>query len=205
MRLWKWLDSASRSAHPLGDPLPWTPGVWQPAVQRPVWMCIRGYHLCRDRDLAGWIYETLWTAEARGERFEGDDKIVVEQARIIRRVDGWTEAVARTWAMDCAIRALPVLAVPDEPDRPVRDRLTAAVDLARPYATTDTGASRAVVHAAKAIMMAVDGLERTTTIYVRARTVAALVQRAVGPEAERSWQSRRLLALVGERIEEEDP
>ena len=112
--LYKVLDEKSRSMHG-GDAI-WTPGEWMPAVEGELEPCANGYHLCRASDLVNWLGPAIWVAEYRGERIDCDapqtsrteTKVVVRQARIVRRLDTWNERTARLFACDCAERALPI-------------------------------------------------------------------------------------------------
>src|SRR5690606_19794656 len=80
------------------------PGEWMPAIPDPV-PCRRGYHLCRDAaDLLAWLGPTIWVAEAAGAVIAHRDKVVVERARLLRRLP-WDERTAREFAADCAERA----------------------------------------------------------------------------------------------------
>ena len=89
-----------------GEPWP-EPGVWTTRVDRPG-LCVRGWHLCRPESIAAHIAEELWIAEPapRCVVHEGADKVVVSKARLVSRVDGWTDEVARSCAFAFADRAL---------------------------------------------------------------------------------------------------
>ena len=103
------------------------PGEWMPKVTGKIVACQNGYHLCREGDLIKWLGTTIWEAEYRGARKDDTDKIVVRQARLVRKVDTWNERTARLFACDCAERALTLL---DKPDA----RSTEAVRVARLFA-----------------------------------------------------------------------
>ena len=82
------------------------PGEWLTAPG-PLVLCEPGtLHLCRRQDVILWLSEELWEAEADGEVLVGEDKIGCLRARLVRRVDTWTERAARLFATDCAERAL---------------------------------------------------------------------------------------------------
>ena len=100
------------------------PGEWMPRIDNIV-PCERGYHLCRRGDLVNWLGPVIYEAEYRGEMVEADDKIVVSEARLIRRLDTWNERTARLFACDCAER---VVHLNDDP------RVQACIDIARRYA-----------------------------------------------------------------------
>lgn len=121
------------------------PGEWMPAID-PV-PCDRGYHLCRDAaDLLVWLGPTIWVAEVDGKVITHHNKVVVERARLLRKLpwDAWT---ALEFAADCAERALPVY----EAAHPGDDRPRRAVEMARAYgdeATRDERSTRAAAWAA---------------------------------------------------------
>jgi hypothetical protein len=79
------------------------PGKWMP--KREVRPCESGYHLCRDGDLLTWLGPRIWVAEGRGVMSEESDKVVFEQARLVR-LTVWDDALARRFAALCAWRAL---------------------------------------------------------------------------------------------------
>lgn len=53
--------------------------------------CERGLHVCRDVDLAYWIHDELWDVEVEGPAVEGLDCLVVMRARLLRRINAWTQ------------------------------------------------------------------------------------------------------------------
>ena len=100
------------------------PGEWMPLIEC-LAPCRRGYHLCRADDLMLWLGPTIWEAEARGERVECPDKVVVAEARLLRWLI-WDERVARLFACDCADRVVHLCG--DDP------RPRAAIEVSRRYA-----------------------------------------------------------------------
>jgi len=74
----------------------------------------------------------MFEAECRGERVDANDKVVVRQARLVRRLK-WDERVARLFACDCAERVLPLF----EAEYPEDDRPRRAIETARRYAVGD--------------------------------------------------------------------
>lgn len=197
------------------------PGEWMPAIG-PV-LYGRGYYLCRDAaDLLEWLGPTIWVAEVDGKVITHHNKMVVERARLLRKLP-WDARTAQEFAADCAERALPVYeaACPDD-DRPRR-----AVEVARAYggeATRDELPARAAAWAAaKAATMAVsDAAELaawatawaaraaanpTEAAWAAARAAEAARAAAWGArsawaaraaeDAERAWQVTRLAELLG--------
>ena len=76
---------------------------WMPKVG--VEPCFSGYHLCTEENLCRWVSEELWVAEGRGKFSECGDKVVFEEARLIRKLD-WDAGKALDWAIECLDMAL---------------------------------------------------------------------------------------------------
>ena len=136
MKYYKVLNKAGESVNgghatwPLptkNDDGTWTPGDWMPKIKGQLIPCENGYHLCRRKDLVHWLGETIYVAEYRGKMIEDDDKIVVRSARLLRRIETWTERTARLFAVWCARSALKLVVDPDP-------RSIQACDIAERYA-----------------------------------------------------------------------
>jgi hypothetical protein len=67
--------------------------------------CVRGVHVCRAEDLAHWIHDELWELETDGDHVEGLDCLVVPRARLVRRIDAWSDGGARAFAEACVAHA----------------------------------------------------------------------------------------------------
>ena len=117
-------------ALPRGD----RPGKWMP-VQTPVVLCARGYHGCRAEHLLEWLGPTLWLMEGRGEIVEARNKVACSEARIVRRVETYTERPLRLFAADCAERVLWRF----EAERPGDSRPRLAIEAARAYVGGEIG------------------------------------------------------------------
>src|SRR3990167_2902362 len=90
------------------------PGKWMHTLNPDkLEACQYGYHLCRRDDLIRWLGPVIFTAEYRGKRIDDTDKIVVQQARLIRKLETWNDRTARLFACDCADRALALIDKPD--------------------------------------------------------------------------------------------
>jgi hypothetical protein len=89
------------------------PGKWMPKIKGELIPCKNGYHLCRRQDVIDWLGPSLWEAEYRGECVPAEDKVVVRQSRLIRRVSTWNDKTARLFACDCAEYALGLVKKPD--------------------------------------------------------------------------------------------
>jgi len=119
------------------------PGKWMPKIKGELIPCKNGYHLCRRQDVIHWLGPSLWEAEYRGECVPAEDKVVVRQSRLIRRVSTWNDKTARLFACDCAEYALGLAKKPDP-------RSVEAVRVARLFALGEaTGAELAAAYAAR--------------------------------------------------------
>ena len=79
----------------------WKPGKWMPAIKGDLVPCENGYHLCRKKDLLDWLGPDIYEAEYKGKRIDNDNKIIVRQVRLLRRVETWHERSAREFACWC--------------------------------------------------------------------------------------------------------
>jgi hypothetical protein len=230
----------------------WTPGAWMPTITELV-PCKSGYHLCRKQDLIYHCDETLYEAESRPEGYEQaiydkdgqiighttcqisfvdgiNGKAIVSQARLLRRIEAWTERVARLLACDYAERVLPYYEsrFPNDPrprqaveiarrfaDNPVlvddlivaqsaaQDAISDARSIARASNITNewNAAANAAWDAACAVVSA---LAFNPYRAIRnAVTDAAMVMlwantSETAKNAEREWQTERLLAYLKE-------
>ena len=118
------------SYNPWSLPKNGRPGKWMPKIEGDLIMCEKGYHLCRKQDLIHWIGPDIYEAGYKGKRIDGNNKIVVRQARIIRKIDNWNEQTARLFAADCAERVLHVF----EEKNPDDNRPRKAIEAARAFA-----------------------------------------------------------------------
>jgi hypothetical protein len=97
MRMHKFLATGARgplSGFAWPAPGPSAPGAWV-EVEGPLAPCACGVHACRPFDLAHWIHDELWELEVGGEQTLGLDCIVVQRARLVRRIPGWGEHAQR--------------------------------------------------------------------------------------------------------------
>ena len=174
-RLYKFLTADGRST--IQD-LPWRlprddgqPGEWMPPIEGELVPCKNGYHLCRERDLPFWLDEALYEAEAAGgDRVDvdkGRTKVVVREARLVRRIEAWNERTARLFAADCAERQL---FAEREAGREPHPASWAALDVARRYARG-----------------------QATVTQLDAADSAAY---SAAYNAERAWQAARLIAYL---------
>ncbi len=154
---------------PKGD----RPGKWMPETKGELVPCINGYHLCRPADLIEWLGPRIWLAEYRGGVATSDNKIVVRQARLIKRLP-WDDSIARHFAADCAYRSLSIY----EKQYPDDKRPRECIEVVRRYA--DGQATDEELAAAWDAAWA-------------ARDAA----RAAAWAAERKWQIAHLMKILG--------
>ena len=151
-----------------------TKGKWREA-KGPLVLCKNGLHLCREKDLVSWLDEEIWEAEYKGERLDGENKIVVRKARLIRNLTTWNEKTARLFACDCAERVLGIY----EKRCPDDKRPRKAIAVARRFANGK--ATKKQLDAASAAASAA------------ARDAAGFAARSAAWDAGREWQTARLM------------
>lgn len=188
-------------------------GKWMPPIEGELIPCENGYHLCRREDLIDWFGPTIWEAEHKGEIVEADNKVVVREARITKKLD-WDETTARLFAIDCAAHVMhigdevvlsTVLAVTylyaiGEASREDLDAAQvvagtvagAAQDAAR--AARD--ATRVAAGAAWVAIRAVVWAARNATRAVAWAALDATGAWDVARVAEREWQTERLFEYL---------
>jgi hypothetical protein len=105
------------------------PGKWK-KVTGDLVPSQNGLHVMRLGDLLEWAAEHLYEVEVRGDVQPAGDKVVVRQARVLRKVDAWNDRNLRLFACDCAERVLPLF----EKDHPNDNRPRAAIETARRFA-----------------------------------------------------------------------
>jgi hypothetical protein len=82
----------------------WPPaGEWVEAAE-PVADCRVGVHALRFEQLLDWIDDELWEVELDGAIAEREGMVVAERGRLVRRIEQWDEAAARSFADACAVR-----------------------------------------------------------------------------------------------------
>jgi hypothetical protein len=173
------------------------PGKWMPEIEV-IQPCVRGYHLCRVQDLSQWLGPRLFVAEAKGNRIDCSDKIVVGQARLLYEVHDLDRKL-RLFACDCATRALKIAKVEDE-------RSWKALEVARRFANGKATCDE--LAAARAAAWAAAGAAARDAARYAAGAAAwaaagAAAWAAAGAaawdaawDAEREWQSKRLEKLL---------
>ena len=154
----------------------WKPGKWMPRIKGKLEPCMNGYHICRPQDLVHWLDEAIFEVEYKGKIIKDDDKCVVREARLLRRIETWDEKSARLFAADCAERVLPIY----EEEYPNEDAPRKAIQAARDFANGKiTIKERAAAGDA-------------ASAAARAAACAAVWA------AAREWQAERLFWYLGE-------
>lgn len=94
--------------------------------------CKNGIHLSREQDLLTWLNsEEIWETEYRGkERMDCNDKIIVREARLVKKLRGWNKKTIRLFVCDCAEHVLHFF----EEQCPDDSRPRKAIEVARKYA-----------------------------------------------------------------------
>jgi len=78
----------------------WKPGKWLPKVDS-LEMCETGYHVTDAAHLVRWLDAQIFEVEAKGGKLDGDDKIVFEKIRLVRKLETWNDKTARLFACWC--------------------------------------------------------------------------------------------------------
>ena len=112
------------------------PGKWMPPI-KDIEPCARGYHVVTIEQLPHWIGPALFEVEVRGERIDREDKSVVSEARLIRRVTTWNERTLRLLACDFAEHVLPIFEKKNPNDVRPREAIAVARRFANGKATPE--------------------------------------------------------------------
>ncbi|MDQ6616406.1 MAG: zf-HC2 domain-containing protein [Actinomycetota bacterium] len=68
-------------------------------------LCQNGVHACRASQLPFWLDDELWVIELDRVEHADEKKVVARAGCLVRQVEAWTPAAARTLARACALRA----------------------------------------------------------------------------------------------------
>jgi hypothetical protein len=111
------------------------PSDWLDA-DGPLEPCRTGIHVCRPADLPYWMNEELYEVEVDGDRIDEVQKIVVQRARLLSRVEAWP-GIAWALAEDCVwrlrratVRELELAGRPEAEELLAQDDLRAVGDAA---------------------------------------------------------------------------
>ena len=197
----------------------WKPGKWMPAIKGELMPCEVGYHLCRQQDLIQWLGQEIYEAEYKGERIDKDDKIVVRQVRLIRKIEAWTDRSAREFACWC-VRNTPlengkttwslltdqrskdavIVAEKYAKGEATKEELDAARDAAWAAARAAAGAAAWAAARAAAGAAAWDAAGAAAWAATRAAAWAAAGAAAWDAARDAAWaaQTRHLFEILGE-------
>jgi hypothetical protein len=114
----------------------WKPGKWMPPIVGNPLSCKNGYHLCRESDVLGWLNDEIYEAEYYGEIIEEDDKVTVQEARLLRKFENWNESTAILFACWC-VRNTPLRGGGTVWDLLTDSRSKKVVEVAEKYAIGD--------------------------------------------------------------------
>ena len=110
----------------------WIPGEWREETGTEP--CQPGMtHVCKDaRQLLEWLYTEIWEAEYDDAKLVIDrgNKLAIQRARVVRKLDTWNDRTARLFACDCAEMVLPIF----EKNYPDDMRARKAIETARLFA-----------------------------------------------------------------------
>lgn len=80
------------------------PGEWMPPIIGELKPCSNGYHILKRGQLIEWIAPpvAVFEVEVNGKVVWNRNKGVARKARLVRKIETWTEQAARLFACDCA-------------------------------------------------------------------------------------------------------
>ncbi len=228
--LFKVTDTTGKSVHGIDAadaqlPTADGPGRWMPAIEGDIEYQKKGYHCGNERQILEWLGRSIYAVEHEGDLLEVPRAMVARKIRLTKKCEGWTDQVARQFAVDCAQRVLPVFeaasqsqapkqaldkarAAPDDlvPDNPadVTAEAQAYADELEELKAAAVQAAEAVAaehplaaHAANAAASAASGYDPGA---VAAKEAAMFARLARGPafaqEEEGGWQANRLLKIL---------
>jgi len=169
-------------------------------------LCQSGWHLATHQGIGehARVGAVLWIAEGRGTQDAQDDKIAFTSARLVSQVGTLTQPIAVQWAAECAKRVLKHYEDKYPDDKRPREAIDAAIRWAKDptQANRDAAyaAAYAAAHAADAAAAAYAAAHAAYAAYAYAAADAAYAAADAAllqaRNAERKWQSDRLLALL---------
>jgi hypothetical protein len=72
-----------------GGTYQWVLGEWAPEIAGELVPCENGYHVCQENDLAEWLGPVICEAEIGRQVLRADGKTVARTARIVKVLDTW--------------------------------------------------------------------------------------------------------------------
>ena len=175
-----------------------------------------GYQLCRKKDLVKWLNDEIWIAKGKGKKIVCDDKVIFQQAKLVKKLDNWNEKIARLFACDCAEHVLKSY----EKYLPDRNIIRNFIDIARKYAYGEVTENELLIACSKADLslhsqfaslytVAISQILMSFSIarssaYETARLVALSVllasQQINQIETEERWQTKRLFKYLDGKV-----
>jgi hypothetical protein len=80
------------------------PGEWVHA-DGPIALCVNGIHAANTEQLPHWLGTEIWEIELAGQVIQEEAALVASEARLLRRLHAWDEAMRRRFAEMCLGRA----------------------------------------------------------------------------------------------------
>lgn len=174
------------------------PGKWLPPINN-IEPCKRGYHVMTADQLCYWPGWSLYEVEVKGDIIEGDEKVVVSQARLLRRVN-WNEKKLYLWLSDVAELALSHAKVTDtrstEAVQALRDLAAGKID--KEKLDTAANAAMSAAYAAAAMSAAYAAYAAASMVAADAAAYAAKAAfyAAYAAAANRKWQTDRMWQYI---------
>ena len=129
----------------------WIPGEWR--EENGTEPCQPGMmHFCKDaRQLIDWLNVEIWEAEYDDAKLVIDhgDKLAVQRARVIRKMEIWNDRTTRLFACNCAEAVLPIYEKHYPNDMRPRECVETARKFAHGKATREEMAARTKVPTTK--------------------------------------------------------
>ena len=173
------------------------PGDWLPPINGKLALCENAYHVLTAKQLVGWSdwAPVLLEVEIGKEHITDGEKTGVREARPLRLIEQWNDAVLRLFDADCAEHVIHLYeqVVPND-DRP-RKAIQAARDFAcgkiddRALAAARDAAGAAARDAARAAAW--------DAAWAAAWAAARDAAWAAAGDAEQRWQEQRLRYYLG--------
>lgn len=190
-------------------------GEWMPPITGELIPYENGYHLYCEQHLVAWLGPHLYEAEYRGECLEDcGNKIVVREARLLRKIMAWNERTARLFACDCAEHVLDFFEAQHPDDHSPRHAIETArqsalgkttvqrVDAAWVFDWRDAAeAASCAAYAAYWEKDAASAAKDAANVAARAPAEAATSEDAWDAwVTERKWQTARLMQYLYDGI-----
>lgn len=181
------------------------PGRWMPKIKGDLILCQNGYHLVRDDHLPSFLGPAMYRVEYAGEIIPDTDKAAVRHARLLYRIEAYTDSRLRHFATDCAERALKRAKVEDERSwraikvaRAFADGKATVGELAAAYSAAGRAAHNAAHNAAYNAAYSAAGSAAYSAAHNATYSAAHNASYSAAYRAERKWQNAQFIKLIGE-------